>query len=86
MKKEKRYFTKQEIKSVVKLWKDTSLQDIAKELKMTVIQVAYLAQSIRKAGHKLPKKRKIGQLNFMVKEAMRELVEDKEWDEENYTK
>lgn len=81
--KEKKEFTKEEIKAVARLWKESSTSDIAKELKITVAQVVYLATQIRKAGFKLPKKRRNGVNQFLVKEAMGELVDDKEWDEEN---
>lgn len=66
-------WTKEEIKTVVRLWDDISQRDLADELGVTEIQLMYVVRSIRNFGYKLTKKRRTGTLRSLIGEAVEEL-------------
>lgn len=66
-------WTKREIESVIQLWESKTVKELADELELNEMQINYMAKAIRDAGHKLPKKRKIGQLRLLVQEVLGDL-------------
>jgi hypothetical protein len=66
-------WTKEEIKTVLKLWGENTTDQIAQQLGRKKDQISYIANQIRRAGHKLPKKRTIGRLQGMIKEVVSEI-------------
>lgn len=72
MRKTKRFFTKEEIRKVIKLWEDKTIEELAFELNRPKSSIGYLARKIRICGYKLPRKIKVGSLNFMIKDVIKE--------------
>lgn len=68
----KKMWTKNEIKKVMDLWEKTSTESIAKELGRTRPQISYIATQLRKAGFKLARKRVVGRMASLLKEAIAE--------------
>lgn len=66
-------WTKDELKSVVKLWETLTTEQIADRLNLSRIQVGYAADVLRKAGVKLPKKHVVGKTLALAKEIAAEL-------------
>lgn len=69
---DKHMFTKKDILAVVDLWEKKGTQEIADEMGLTKNQIVYLAVQIRNSGYKLPKKKKNGYIQSLVKEALKE--------------
>lgn len=73
----KNYFrytwTKESLKSVINLWESKTLDEISKELGVNIQNVIYIASRIRKAGYDLPRKKKRGTVDLLIKEVIKEL-------------
>jgi hypothetical protein len=69
MKKQKQW-TKEEVRKVQKLWNNSTLVDLATELKVTKQQLQSLVYAMRKVGFKLAKKRRNGYLGSLLKEVL----------------
>lgn len=65
-------WTREQIISVKQLWQTKSGEEVAAEMGVTMQQLQHIATQMRKAGVMLPKKRKIGQLQGLIKELMAE--------------
>ena len=63
-------YTAQDIRAVVRLWESKTTDEIAAELGRSKQSVGYIANAIRKAGHRLPRKHKIGSLQNLIKETL----------------
>lgn len=69
---QRRYWTKDEIATVIDLWQSSSLDDIALKLQRERKHIVYIAAQIRKAGYQLPKKRINGKLKSLISEVLLE--------------
>ena len=69
----KKYYTKQEIKQVIKLWDEYTIEEIANKLDRTKVSILYIASHIRKCGFKLSRKLRKGTLDGLIKEVLTEL-------------
>lgn len=65
-------WTKEEIRTVLELWQDSSVADIAAEIGVDPARVVYIAQQIRRAGYELPKKHIKGRTMSMVEDVIAE--------------
>lgn len=63
-------WTKEEIKKFVQIWDSKTLDELVEEMGLTRSQLISMAYYIRKAGYKLPRKRKNGYLLSLIKEAL----------------
>jgi len=70
MKVQYHIWTKNDIRTVNKLWDTKSTREIAKELGVAPQQVTYLGTRIRLAGFNLAKRSAKGQMLTMIKEAL----------------
>jgi len=52
----KKYFTKEDIKTVIELWNTKTKEEIAEQLGRSVYSITYISSAIRKAGYDLPRK------------------------------
>ena len=66
-------WTKEGIKKMIKLWEESSIQDIADALGIEKKNVQYMAMQIRKAGGKLPRKHHTGHIQSLIKEVLKEI-------------
>ena len=66
----KTFVTEKQIERLLDLWDSKTMDELSDELKMKPHTIAYLARSIRKAGHDLPKKRKVGLRDAMIKSVL----------------
>lgn len=55
-----RFWTKEEIVTLLDLWENTTLADMARKLNRREASINQKANEIRKAGHNLPKKASAG--------------------------
>lgn len=70
----KSMWTKEEIKLLIKIWKDMNYEQIAEELGRDISQIKSLASMIRRSGYDLPKKWRVGGgRDQMIKEVLREM-------------
>ena len=73
MKKVRKLFTKDEIKKIINLWEDKTVEELAEELSRAVSSICYIARRVRKNGYPLSQKRKNGTLDLMIKEVIKEI-------------
>ena len=71
----KKFYTKEEIKRVISLWDNMSVEDMAEELGRGHASILYIASRIRKCGWKLSKKMRVGRVDSLISEVIRELEE-----------
>lgn len=67
-------WTKDEIKKILNLWEDSTMEEMAEKLGVNRQQLDYIVTSMRKAGFVLSKKHKRGQLSVMLQEVLNELA------------
>lgn len=72
----KHYWTKEEIKKMIKIWDDYSLDQICEELDLERSQIVSMARQIRKEGYELTSKKKNGVHAKMIKEVLSEIGVD----------
>lgn len=72
MKVEKRFFTKDEIRIILKTWESKTIKELSEELGRSTTSISYIANRVRKAGFHLPKKRINDTVDSMVKEVLAE--------------
>lgn len=70
-------WTKESIKTLIKLWDTSTIEDIAEELGVRKDQVSSMARRVRKAGYELPRKSVKGEVEKLIKEAIGELKKKK---------
>lgn len=68
-----RSYTKEDYKTIIRLWEEQNLQEISEKTGFSPLQVNYLAMQIRKAGYKLPRKKINRKSLVLVKEALQDL-------------
>jgi len=66
-------WTKDDIKEVIRLWDDATLEQIAERINVPKYKIQWMAKQIRKAGHDLPLKRKNLNTQLLIKEVLRDL-------------
>lgn len=66
-------WNKEEIKRLITLWETKNAAELAEEMNLSIPQVMYMANQIRKEGYKLPKHNKIGEVRNLIKEVISEL-------------
>ena len=66
-------WTKEDIKTVVSLWETTTKGDLANKLGINESQLNTMVMRMRKAGLKLPHKRKNGQAEAFLLATLKEL-------------
>ena len=67
---QRRLFTKNEIKTIVTLWEDSTTEQICNKVGRNKTSVMYIIKKARSLGVDLPKKRKIGITDNLVKETL----------------
>lgn len=67
------YWTKEEIKKLINIWNNKTLEEICYELSRTKTQILSMTNQIKKEGYKLQIKRKNKVRNKMIKEVLNEL-------------
>ncbi len=70
---ERKFYTKEHIKGIIKLWENNSVDEIANKLGITPQAVVYLAKQIREEGYNLPKKHIVGKTRSLIKSVLSEL-------------
>jgi len=63
-------YTKEQIKTLIRMWNSHSIPEITKELGLTAHRISFLANCIRKAGYDLPKK------SVMPKNSLKHILEE----------
>ena|SRR3990167_7063684 len=71
--KERRMWTKNDIKLIHKLWTNKTTEEVCKEMNLTKIQVQYMVRQMRKAGIDMPKKHRSGHVMNLLYELAHEL-------------
>lgn len=66
-------WTKDELKKVLKMWDSKTTEEIAEELGVKKVQVQGIANKFRKLGVKLAKKHRVGYMNNLMKEVIKEM-------------
>lgn len=66
-------WTRDEVKSLFKLWEDTSVEDIAERLKLEVSQVRTMVTAMRKKGFPLARKRVNSYIQVLLDDVKKEL-------------
>lgn len=66
-------WTKENIKQLMKLWDDNTLEEIANEMGLQTGQVQYMAHAIRKMGYVITRKHVRGRIKSTIEDAMQEL-------------
>lgn len=70
-------WTKAEVKKLAKLWDESSIEDLSKELNLEPKQIKYMVARMRLAGFKLAKKRKVAYIDSLLKEVLAETKKKK---------
>lgn len=74
-------YTVEQIKTVIKMWEGNTLQQIADTLGLPKPRIYFIAQQIKKAGHKLPPRPRHDRGS--LKRILRELWLERGGDNEN---
>jgi hypothetical protein len=65
-------WTKEDMRKVLELWENHSIEQIAEMLNRKKWQIAYIANAFKKAGYQLPRKNVKGLDYGLVKEVLKE--------------
>lgn len=65
-------WTKQELKKVLEMWETKTTESIAAEFKVSKATIQQMATKFRKLGAKLAKKHRVGYLDNLMKEVIKE--------------
>lgn len=66
-------WTKEEMKYIVKVWDEATLDDICDKFEVSKSQIMYIVTQLRKNGIKLAKKHVTGRLQALIDEVKRDL-------------
>jgi hypothetical protein len=72
-KKPSHSWTKDEIRSVAKLWETVTSRELCDRISINYQQLLYIAREMRKVGFVLPKKSKIGYVRNLLLEVKEEM-------------
>ena len=72
-KRDNHEWTKSDIKKICDLWKTKTTKEICAELDISYVQLMYMRAQMTKAGFALPRKRKNGYLQSLLKECLSEV-------------
>lgn len=73
IKKQPHMWTKDDVKTVAKLWNSATVKELCDKLNVEYQQLNYIAKEMRKAGFDLPKKHSKGYVNSLLKEVYNEM-------------
>jgi hypothetical protein len=71
MRRKKKFWTKEEINTLLSLWEHKTVSEIAEELNRPNSAIIYMAGIIRRNGYKLPKKIRTNIIDLLVKEVLK---------------
>ena len=71
--KKRKYWTKDELKQFLKLWESKTTEDLSREFGVKGSTISAIAGTFRKEGMKLTFKRKVGSVNHLIKELVKEI-------------
>lgn len=65
-------WTKDELKKIMKTWESSTIEEIAEEIGVKKHNIQGVVSKLRKHGAKLPFKHRVGYLDSLVKEVVKE--------------
>ena len=65
-----KYFTKEDIKQIIRMWESATLEEIATVMKRDTTSITYLAKKVRMMGYKLSSKSAQGRLKSSIADAL----------------